>query len=289
MPISAEIWYQTGKYTSVQDLKVFYQKSGQGEVLFCIHGFPSSSWDFEALWSTLSKRFEVIASDLIGLGRSAKPARPLTVTLQADIIENLLLELQISEAHLLAHDLGDTVAQELLARQAANKSKVIWRSCIFLNGGIFPETHRPLFVQKLLISPLGFLVAKLMTAKSFDENMQNIFSKAHPPSKAFLRDTWQLITENRGISMIPRLIRYMRERVTYRERWVAPLVDKQVPIRLINGIEDPISGGHMADRFAEVVPEADIIRIKNSGHYPHLETPEEVLEAIAEFHDSLKD
>ena len=114
--------------------------------------------------------------------------------------------------------------------------------------------------------------------------MTQVFSDAHPPSGDFIRETWKLITENDGVRMIPRLIRYMSERSKNRERWVTPLEQKIVPLRLINGVEDPISGEHAAKRFEEVVPDAEVVRIPNSGHYPHLETPEAVLEAFFEFH-----
>lgn len=88
--------------------------------------------------------------------------------------------------------------------------------------------------------------------------------------------------------MIPRLIKYMKERVVYRDRWVAPLESNLVPIRLINGVQDPISGEHAAKRFEEVLPNADVLRISDAGHYPHVETPEKVLNAVFEFHNKLK-
>jgi pimeloyl-ACP methyl ester carboxylesterase len=280
-------WYKAGQFTSVNELKVFYRRSGAGEPLVCIHGFPSSSWDFEKIWSSLISRFDTFAPDLIGLGKSDKPKQPLPVSLQADIIEALLIQEDITHAHILAHDLGDTVAQELLARKTVNSSQINWKSCIFMNGGIFPETHRPLLIQKLLISPFGPFVAKWMSKKSFEKNMRKVFSQAHPPSDEFIRETWNLINEHEGKSMIPRLIRYMQERVTNRERWVNPLSINVVPILLINGMEDPISGKHMADRFSELVPNSDIVLLENSGHYPHWETPEMVSEAIFRFHDKI--
>ena len=280
-------WYETGQVTSINELKVFFRRSGRGTSLLCIHGFPSSSWDFERLWDSLSSRFDTIAPDLIGLGKSAKPKIPLSVALQADMIEALLIQNDIENAHILAHDLGDTVAQELLARQSANSSRINWLSCLFMNGGIFPETHRPLLIQKLLISSLGPLFAKLISKKSFGKNMRDIFSKSHPPSDEFIEETWKLIIAEKGILMIPRLIRYMKERVKYRERWVLPLTQNVVPIGLINGIEDPISGKHMADRFSELVPNAYIVLLDHSGHYPHLETPDDVLKAVFNFHDQL--
>ncbi|WP_194774610.1 alpha/beta fold hydrolase [Pararhodonellum marinum] len=280
-------WYKDGRTEIINDLSVFFKRSGKGKSLICIHGFPSSSWDFATIWPSLTERFDVMALDLIGLGKSAKPNRPLPISLQADMIEGLAVKAGITEAHIFAHDLGDTVAQELLARQFEKSSKINWLSCVFMNGGLFPETHHALFIQKLLMSPLGPFIAKLMSEKSLKKSFTKIFSKAHPPTNEFVHETWKLTSGNNGISMMPILIRYIEERRTNRERWVMPLVNGVVPIRLINGIEDPVSGKHAADRFAELVPNADIVLLENSGHYPHVETPKEVLKAFFEFHDKL--
>ena len=286
--MTAEQWYAAGTIVPIDGRRIFLQRAGRGPALLCLHGFPSTSWDFAPLWPALSERFSVLAPDLIGLGRSAKPRRQaLTIALQAESIEQLLVELDIESAHILAHDLGDTIAQELLARQREGRARIEWLSCVLLNGGLFPETHRPRPIQRLLLSPLGPLVALLTTEKAFRRNMHRIFSRAHPPSPEFLQATWQLIKANRGKAAIPRLIRYMSERVTYRERWVAPLVEGTVPIRLINGTQDPISGRHMAERFAALVPAADVVLLEEAGHYPHIEVPQRVLAAFQEFHDGL--
>lgn len=113
---SSHQWYAQNQLISLRGLKTFYKRAGSGPCLLCIHGFPSSSWDFEVLWPDLTKQFDVIAHDLIGLGKSEKPQKPLSINLQANVIEALLFNLGIQEAHILAHDLGDTIAQELLAR-----------------------------------------------------------------------------------------------------------------------------------------------------------------------------
>ena len=123
-----------------------------------------------------------------------------------------------------------------------------------------------------------------MSENSMKRNLVKIFSKANPPSDEFIHETWKLTSENNGILKLPRLIQYINERRVYRERWVKPMMNVVVPLRLINGIEDPISGKHMADRFAELVPHADIVLLQNCGHYPHVETPEEVLKAFLDFH-----
>ena len=108
----------------------------------------------------LAARYQVIACDMLGFGDSAKPrGHAYSLLQQADLQQALLADLGIREpVHVLAHDYGDSVAQELLARHYEGRFHMA--SCVFLNGGLFPETHRPVLMQKLLLSPLGWLVAR---------------------------------------------------------------------------------------------------------------------------------
>lgn len=266
-------WYAGTERHGALGVSTPVRDEGQGTPVLCLHGFPTSSWDFEPVWADLTDAHRAIAFDLVGLGMASKPDRPLSVGLQADLAEDLLLARGIDEAHLFAHDLGDTVAQELLARQAEGAGRVQWRSAVLLNGGLFPETHRPRLIQRLLISPLGRWVAQLSTERTFRKNMIRIFGPDTPPSEAFLRDGWALLVADGGRAALPRLIRYMAERKTQRERWVQPLLDRIVPVRVINGSLDPVSGRHAADRYAELVPAADVVHLPRLGHYPHVEDP----------------
>lgn len=278
-------WYSQSNTRTVLDKHpVSYNLSGQGPQLLCIHGFPSSSWDFAPLWHALSKHFTVIAPDLIGLGNSDKPSGPIPIKLQADAIEDLMIQLDANEVHILAHDLGDTIAQELLARQLDGYSSIRWKSCALMNGGLFPETHRALFIQKVLLSPLGSIVVHAMTKRVFKKNMDKIFSLSNPPSDGFIENTWNITTSNNGKSMIPKLIQYINERKENRARWVDALSKASIPLRLILGEDDPISGRHLATRYQELIPNADIDSIPCCGHYPHIEKPETVLRSFLDFH-----
>jgi pimeloyl-ACP methyl ester carboxylesterase len=87
-------------------------------------------------------------------------------------------KLGLTRFHVLAHDYGDTVAQELLARQNDGSGAGEWLSVCFLNGGLFPETHRALLTQKLLLSPLGPLVNKFSNKRTFDRAMSRVFGPA---------------------------------------------------------------------------------------------------------------
>ncbi len=82
-----------------------------------IHGYPFNSWDWAPIWDRLTERFTVIAPDMLGMGFSDKPvAYEYSVGDHADMHEALLAELGVQSAHILAHDLGDSVGQEMLAR-----------------------------------------------------------------------------------------------------------------------------------------------------------------------------
>ncbi|CAH1265219.1 MEST [Branchiostoma lanceolatum] len=123
-PLSFELreWKRTGKFFSHSDFKIFFRDmNGTGrpeDVAFCVHGFPTASYDFAKVWEGLNGKFgRVIASDMLGLGFSDKPyGHNYTISEQASIIERLLKQLAVEEVHILSHDLGDTVAQELLRR-----------------------------------------------------------------------------------------------------------------------------------------------------------------------------
>jgi pimeloyl-ACP methyl ester carboxylesterase len=62
-----------------------------------------------------------------------------------------------------------------------------------------------------------------------------------------------------------------------------------VPITLINGSLDPVSGAHLADAVGKLNPSIPITRLPTVGHYPQVEAPERVLEAYSLFRASLAD
>jgi len=77
------------------------------------------------------------------------------------------------------------------------------------------------------------------------------------------------------------------QRRQQRERWVAAMQRGQVPLRVIDGEVDPISGGHMVERYRELVPHADTVVLANIGHYPQIEAPVQVLKHYLAFREGL--
>lgn len=286
MKMNLQQWREGGDYIEYQGHRIFYRVEGQGHPLLMIHGYPTSSWDWLKIWHPLTKGYQCITMDMLGFGFSDKPRLRYSIFQQADIFAHVLTHLEIKRCHILSHDYGDTVAQELLARFNAKELPFEIDSVTLLNGGLFPETHHPVFIQKMLISPIGGLLVKLMSKTTLSKNMRNIFGPDTQPSDEELNEFWKLITFKEGHLIMHRLIRYMQERKQFRDRWVGALQQTEVPLCLINGLADPISGRHMLERYLEIVPNPKVIRLDSIGHYPQVEAPEAVQNALIQHIES---
>ncbi|WP_194833285.1 alpha/beta fold hydrolase [Nocardia sp. XZ_19_369] len=286
-------WRANGRRFTHRGHQIFYRDDdggGAAGTLLCIHGFPTASWDWHLVWPGLCERFaRVLAPDMIGFGWSAKPRNyQYSIADQADIHENLLREQGVDRVHILAHDYGDTVAQELLARDAARRAagdeSLVIESVCLLNGGLFPETHRARLVQRLLASPLGPVFSFLASERAYAASLSAVFGPDTKPTREELEQFWTLWCGKRGKRNGHKLIRYMGERRKNRERWVGALRGTVVPLRLIDGLLDPVSGAHMARRYRELIPNPDVIELPKVGHYPQVEAPADTLSAFLDFH-----
>lgn len=279
-------WRDAGEFITVRDRRIYCRRAGAGPRLLLLHGFPTSSFDWAPMWSMLTSRFEVLAFDLLGLGFTGKPrGHRYRVHEQADLAEAVAHHFGWRTACVLAHDYGDTVAQELLARSDQDPTRAalrVLRLCL-LNGGLFPETHRARFIQQLLASPLGPGLVGLMSRRSFARNLKALFSPTRQPSETAIDEYWALLQHEDGIRAVPSLLGYMAERRRERARWVGALQTTETPLRLICGAVDPVSGLHMAERYRELVPHADVVLLDDVGHFPQLEDPERVFAAVTAF------
>ncbi len=283
-------WRTGGNYFDYKGFPIFYRESrGENETLLLLHGFPTSSHDYHKIWDKLTEKFSVLAFDMIGYGFSAKPSNfDYTTFNQVDILQALIEHLRIEKLHILAHDYGNTITQEMLARAEEKRLNFEIKSVCFLNGALFPETHRPILAQKILISPIGFLFGRLISDGKFKKSLASIFGKNTQPTEDELNEFLEVFKYNNGRRIAHRLIRYMTERAANRERWVGALQRMNQPFRFIDGLADKVSGRHLVERFRALLPhQTDIIELEEIGHFPHFETPEIVLEKFFEFHAKL--
>lgn len=281
-PLAPDAWAAGGQEVRWRGHDLFARVGGRGPALLLLHGFPTSSWDWARVWPRLQAQHTLFALDMLGFGRSDKPRGfDYSVAHAADQWVGFATGMGVADAHVLAHDYGDSVAQELLARQVDGTLPFRIASVVFLNGGLFPEAHRPLPMQRWLAGPLGPVIARLAGYGRFAASLRRICTA--PLADEELREHWRLLRLADGQRRLPKLLGYLRERREHRERWVGAMQRAGVPLRLVVGLDDPVAGASIARRYRALLPVADVVELAGVGHYPQLEDPEAVVQAVEDF------
>ena len=279
-------WLEQGAFARVDDVDLFYRLAGEERRdlpwLVCFHGFPTSSWDWHSLLPFLKRSHRVLVFDFPGYGLSAKPPqRDYSLMRQLDAAEALLRHLQIQEFDLLTHDMGNSVACELLRRRERGDCPFEVKSLSLLNGGIYMELHRALFTQKLLRTPgVGAVAGRLSSWRLFRRQYPNVYADPSRFGEDHYRLQWSLMLHNEGRRVLHKIAGYMRERTRMGEQWTGPLERLDLPFRVIWGDHDPIAVYAIAQRLCSRNPGAVLHTLDGIGHYPQLEAPQRVAEAL---------
>ena len=281
-------WKFKGNYFKFDTYNIFYIKEGAGPVLTIFHGYPYNSFDFEKVWNELVQKFTVIVPDMIGMGFSDKPKNHhYSFDEMADLYTALFKELQVTETHILAHDLGNSVVQELLARNEEDKNSFKIKSIAFLNGGLFTDVYKPRLIQILLSKspkPIGKILSRLMSEKSVAKATAEVFGIATKPSIELLQDFWEILNYNDGKSIAYLIGRLVFAKEKHQQRWTTAMQLTKIPMCFINGPADPNSGLHMAKRYEQLIPKANVKLLRNDiGHWPQIEYPQQTLNAYDNF------
>jgi pimeloyl-ACP methyl ester carboxylesterase len=91
---------------------VTYHRMGSGPAVLLIHGITSSSRTWRDVMPALAEHYTVLAPDLLGHGRSAKPRGDYSLGAYASGLRDLLVALEIPRATVVGHSLGGGVAMQ---------------------------------------------------------------------------------------------------------------------------------------------------------------------------------
>jgi len=111
-------------YLDLHGERVAYREAGAGEALLLIHGMAGSSATWRrAVIPQLSKKYRVVAPDLLGHGESAKPRGDYSLGGFAVSLRDLLDELGIARATVVGQSLGGGVAMQFTAIVGCNRRR----------------------------------------------------------------------------------------------------------------------------------------------------------------------
>jgi pimeloyl-ACP methyl ester carboxylesterase len=282
LPGEVEAWREEGGFTTFRGHSIYRrERDGDGPRIVFLHGFPTSSFDFLPVIEQIEGR-STLAFDFLGFGLSDKP-RDHTYTLawQADLTEALVAEAGGGPVFICAHDLGTSVATELMARDIEGELGFEMAGVILFNGSILIDRAQPTLAQKLLRGPIGPLAARLSSEGFFRRQFSSVFSEAHPPSPAFLEDCWALIELDGGNRLGHKLIYYMDERTVYADRWHGAVSDWGGALSLFWGLQDPVAVPAILEGLVELRPGVEPVTFPDLGHYPQVEDPDRFAAALA--------
>jgi pimeloyl-ACP methyl ester carboxylesterase len=287
MKTSPSEWYSRGRYLAVAGRRVFtvdvpaVAGAPPAPPVLALHGFPTSSWDFADAATELSNRGRrVILFDYTGFGFSDKPA-DLTGSVfdHADAAIAVVQAAEATRVLIWAHDLGTSVATELLARGERGELPFEIAGLVLMNGGVYVEMSRPGLAQRLLMSRAGPLFAYFNSRGIFVRQMRQLFG--HPPAAGLLDAMWDLVALQQGHLRMARTIRFMDERVRFRDRWIGALTRARMPVLVAWGGRDPVTRLAIGERLAREIDGATLVAWDDLGHYPHVEDPVRAADAVA--------
>ena len=142
------------------------------------------------------------------------------------------------------------------------------------------ELASPTPAQKILRSPLGPVAARLTSKPVFRHQFGSIFSPGHPLTDEEADDQWSLVCAGGGRTLGHRLVNYMDERIKHAERWHGAIRDWPGPLSLAWGMLDPVATPRVLQGLRELRPSVPVEEFADLGHYPQIEDPARVAQAL---------
>lgn len=290
MTPSVETWRARGRLLPTRDGEVWTLDVPGGDAtatpVLVLHGFPSSAFDFADAIDRIAARRRVVALDFPGFGLSCKPRdHGYSLFEQADVVLEIARAVGLERGHVWAHDMGTSVATELLARRERGLCPLRLESVTLMNGSVHVELAHLTLGQKLLRSPLGDVFARYSSRSTFEAQLRRTFGRE--PDEATLHAMWDLLSRDDGVARLPATIGYVAERKRFRRRWIGALERCDLPLLVAWGRRDPVAVMAIAEKLAEGTAGARLETWDDLGHWPQVEDPARVVATVSAFWDAL--
>jgi len=259
----------SGEIEETPEGMLFYQEQGEGPTLLLLHGFLSSSQDFNSLANSLSASFHVISVDIYGFGQShPKDNLSLSKESLARSLVQWMAGKGFSKYHVLGHSMGGEIALNMaLIGPFAIESLVHLDSA---GTQVSPARRIPTF----LINPVfkHYLLQKMV-----------YFSYAigaEKDQKVLFEKTWVQNKRQPGV-VLARLTADDDSGAVF-----SKLPELKQPALIIWGEEDPIIPLSDGQKLASAIKNSQLFVISGAGHSPHHSQALQVIKAILVFLDS---
>jgi pimeloyl-ACP methyl ester carboxylesterase len=276
------------KFIDIHGEQLAVRDEGQGEALLLIHGMAGSSHTWRAVMPQLSKKYRVIAPDLLGHGQSAKPRTDYSLGAFAVCLRDLLDELEVESATVVGHSLGGGIAMQFLYQHPDYCRRLV----LISSGGLGPDVG---WILRLLAAPGAELVMPAIAPSPVLRAGNSVRSWLSSLGLRSPRgaEIWNAYSSFSDRQTRDAFLRTLRSVVDYRGQSVSALNRLQVradlPTLAIWGEEDTIIPVDHAYSALRARPDCRVEVLPGVGHFAHVEAPTEVVDLIDEFIASTSD
>jgi pimeloyl-ACP methyl ester carboxylesterase len=228
---SVKDWITDGKFMKFEGLNIFVHTSGEdpvkGHGVLVVHGYPGSSWDFSNVASIVQKKTKIVIPDMIGFGQSDTPLKGtfkenFSLMRQADLYEAVAAAEGFETVILVAHDMGQTVGLELMARQEEGKLPFRIKHAILLNGSTLVDMVQLTDGQKASLKLPDQALTEAAPKEEWVKDLDKTFGAKMRADKAAhkLAIDCQVaqIYANDGALVMSNIVRYLLERKEFYDR-----------------------------------------------------------------------
>jgi pimeloyl-ACP methyl ester carboxylesterase len=277
---------ELGEYEEIElhGHRVGFQAAGDGDqLIILLHGITSTAEAWRKVMPRLAERYTVIAPDLIGHGRSAKPRGDYSLGAYAAGVRDLIAVLGYERGTVVGHSFGGGIAMQF----SYLFPEYVERMALIASGGLGREV-RPMLRAAVLpgsewVLPL---LAREWSVKAGDA-VRTVAGKlgleAGPDLAEFARGYASLTEEGASDAFIHTMrsvIDHDGQRVSALDRLY--LAD-QLPTMIIWGDSDPVIPVEHGRNAHRVVTNSRYVEIEGSGHWPMLDAPDRIVRELTEF------
>jgi haloalkane dehalogenase len=259
-----------------------YVDEGKGRPVLFVHGTPTWSFEYRHLVRALSSSFRCIAPDHLGFGLSERPA---DLRYSAEEHARNLAEfadlLSLQDFDLVVHDYGGPIGLPLALGRPGRVRRLVllntwmWRfdddadmrkKARIAGSALGRFLYRRLNLSLRVIVPSAYGDRQKLT-RAIHRQYLSVFPDAESREKVL----WALA---RGL---------LGEGEFYESLWQQHARLSGLAALIVWGMKDTAFRPHLLERWKTILPQARVVALPNSGHWPHEEEPEAVIKAVGDF------
>ena len=287
--LSAEVSPPSEGTIESDGAKIYYKRIGRGDPIIVVHGGPGhNSSYFLPQFEALAKNFELIFYDQRGSGKSYENLdfNKITVPQFANDLENLRKALNLNHFALIGHSWGAYIAAQYARKHPQHVTQLILMNPLPASSQDLTsfgseldhrlkKSHNP--AMKITESA-EFLAGDLPTLKRF---YGEIFKEFFFEPENLAKLSFKINAEDalQGF-LVYRIFEETLLKGGY--DYKLKLKEIQTPTLILHGDSDPIPLW-TAKEIANLMPNAKFHILKDCGHFPHVEKPDEFLNEVSSF------